>query len=89
MRGNPDFEAWCIGGECPTSFDKLPPEALRVFEIRGMLFNLEPLGLAETVCNEYDIGPDDLTYLAFIEEELRELNKDKTDGGGTTPHNRV
>jgi len=87
MLANPDFEAWCIGGECPTAFDRLPPEAVRTLEIRGLLFNLEPLGLAAEVRNEYLICRDDLEYLAFIEEELRELNKDKN-GGSTTSHNR-
>jgi hypothetical protein len=78
-----DFEAYCIEGECPTGYNLLPLDVIELLEIRGVLVNLEPLGLAEQVNREYPLSRSDLEMLTFIEEELRELHREKKGNGGS------
>jgi hypothetical protein len=62
----------CIGGTCPTGHDTLPPQALRLLEIRSLLVGLHDLHLADRICDEYGVDAEDLMILAEIEELLKE-----------------
>lgn len=63
----------CMEGECPIGYDRLPPRALRVLDIRRLLNRL-PDSLADRICNEYGVDLDDLKTLAEIEMLQKELH---------------
>lgn len=42
--------------------------------IRGLLVGLNAVGLADRICEVFDVGHDDLALLLEIEELLKELN---------------
>ena len=73
-----DIAPVCIAGGCPVGFDILPPAALRIMEIRGMLAGLADHHLAGRVCEEYGADLDDLKWLAEIDALLKELQPRKT-----------
>lgn len=60
------------------------PAALRIMRIRGLLVGLNAVGLADRICDVFDVGHDDLALLLEIEEVLKELNpppsKDQDNG---------
>lgn len=74
-----DEEPACINGKCPVGFDSLPPGALRLLEIRGLLVSLHELHLGDRICDEYGVDLDDLRMLAEMEVLLKELNPTKKD----------
>lgn len=52
--------------------------------IRELLAGLNSVGLADRICDVFDVGHDDLALLLEIEEVLKELNpppsKDQDNG---------
>lgn len=70
-------EPACIEGQCPVGIDRLPEEALRILEIRGLLVSLGDIGLAPMISREFGLTLDDMHLLAWIEEQLRKLQPAK------------
>lgn len=70
-------EPACIEGACPVGIDRLPEEALRILEVRGLLVALGDIGLAPLISREFGLNREDLHLLAWIEEQLRKLRPPK------------
>jgi hypothetical protein len=68
-----------MGGICPTGYDSLPPMALRILEIRGLMAGLKSLPLADRICDEYGVDVEDMKILAGIEQLLEENTKKAED----------
>jgi len=70
-----EIEPVCFISLCPTGFDGLMPEDMRILEIRGLLMSLNTMGLAGLICKEYGIDLEDIKILSVIETELREMQQ--------------
>lgn len=71
---NEQIDPECLRGSCPIGFDELPPEALRMLEIKALLDSLGQVGLADRICEEFSVDVDDLRWLIEL-AELDALNR--------------
>lgn len=73
-----DAEPDCFEGEC-----KIPPldeTGQRIMEMRSKLISLHDLVDPGTILRMYGATKEDIELLAFIENEMKSLEKDNMDG---------
>lgn len=75
------MEPDCTTGSCPTCFDQLDDDDLRILEAHWLISHLSEMGLSQLAAAEYKLNRDDLIQLATIESECRKIAKDKQDQG--------